>query len=670
MTARPWTRRTAPQDRLDHSSWPEISTEGLDHPERRRISLLRSAVTAYIDGQPFDVRLTDEGIYRATLLRAFRRCITTDASGRLFGWAGLCRGMRVHAPTRHKALEACGPGKRAGLTGALTQFLSSHANLAEEFGAYLFANAKREPGHEARLRVKSAHQKFIQLCRDHGVEEHEWPLCTRQFGYESIRRFVNHFLDAHYDDIVATQFGQRAKARSHTGTGHPSRLVATRPFDIVEIDEHHCQFMGSVGIPTPEGTRWLPVERITIIVVVDRFLALILGYKVLFRSEANSEDLLDAINCAVGNAKPSVFVDGFELEFGKALPSELGGPFTRCGWNQLLVDRALIHVAKEVTGRVRDLIGCDINFGPVHRFERRPTIENIFGLLEKAGFRRIQSTTGTSPQDPMRQNPDKVAVATKLSIQQILGFIESVILDHNGAASKSNFGSFPLARLEAAWHDVDRKGIIFPMLPPVPPGVADLDVSFHPVVIRGDRKSGRRPYFTFLQEAYTGPRLAYDWSLLGTQAVAHVTRNAIRRIAVFTPSGTLIDTATVMGRWRQSEHSSDMRRHINFLLKLGRLKVSYMEDPVHKFLEAIKAAVGSPAPSRPSVPQRDLAIVATEQQATCMGAAFVPSPTGGPLPALDTAASIAGTPIPSRPAHESADEYLEYELMAFGGSDA
>ncbi|MHB1991382.1 hypothetical protein [Metallibacterium scheffleri] len=657
-------------DRIDYSTWAEISTEGLEQIECRRISLLTSAIKAYVDGQLFDPSLKSDGIYRATLLRAFNRCITLDASGRPFGWAGLCRGLRVHSPVRRKALEACGPSKRAGLTGALTQFLCSHADLAEKFGAYLYANAKREPGNEARLRVKSAHQKFIKLCKDHGVQVHEWPLCTRQLGYESIRQFAGHFLDAHYDDIVATQFGDRAKARSRTGTGHPSRLVATRPFDIIEIDEHRCQFMGSIGVPTPEGTRWFPMERITIIVVADRFLALVLGYKVLFRREANSGDLLDALNCAVGNGKPSVAFEGCQVEFGKGLPSELGGPFSRCGWNQLLFDNALIHLAEEIIGRVRDLIGCDVNFGPVRHFERRPTIENIFGLLENAGFRRIQSTTGTSPQDPMRQQPDKVAVDAKLSVQQILGFIESVILDHNGVASKSNFGSFPLARLEAAWHDVDKKGIIIPVLPSLPPGVADLDVSVVPLTVRGDRKSGRRPYFTFEQEAYTGPLLACDWSLLGTHAVGHVKREAIRSILVFSLSGVRIDTATVMGRWRHSEHSRDLRAHVNSLIKAQRLKVGYSEDPVHKFLESVKAGTKDQAAPQVSVSQRDLAITATEQQAAIPSRAPVPPSASHSTPGPGSSTPTGASPDSGELASElNGDDYLEYELTAFGTTE-
>lgn len=668
MTTPSWTRRTAPQDRLDYSNWAAISTEGLDQLACRRISLLQSAIEAYIDGQPLDPTLAADGIYRATLLRAFNRCITFDVSGRQFGWGGLCPRLRVHQPVRCKPLEACGMGKRAGLAGALTQFLCAHADIAEKFGAYLFANAKREPGNEARLRVKSAHQKFIKLCHDYGIQDHEWPLCTKQFGYESIRQFVHDFLDAHYDDIVATQYGERAKARSRTGTGHASRLVATRPFDIVEIDEHHCQCMGSIGVPSPEGTRWLPIERITIIVVADRFLNLILGYSVIFRREANADDLLDALNCAIGNGKPSVAFEGCEVECGDGLPSQLGGPFQRCGWNQLLFDNALIHLAGEIVGRVRGLIGCDVNFGPVRHFERRPTIENIFGLLERAGFRRIQSTTGTSPQDPVRQHPERAAANAKLTMQQILHFIESVILDHNGSMSKSNFGSYPLGRLEAAWRDVDKKGIIFPVLPPPPLGVADLGVSVVPLVIRGSRENGRRPYFTFEQEAYTGPLIANDWSLLGTHVVGHVTRKAIRSFQIFSRSGALIDTATVMGRWRHSEHSRDIRKYINSLIKTGRLDVGYLDDPVHRFLESIRAAVNGDAAAR-AVSQRDLAIIATEQQAAAPSK--TPDSHDRSPQKLGSSTSTCPQPEPHEPAAPALndDDYLEYQLTAFGTAE-
>lgn len=615
MTVLHFTRRTAPRDRLDYGQWATASTSEYDPEEQRRFALLTSAIKDYIDGQPFDSSLQENGIFRQTLLRCFNRCITPDRNGRLFGWRGLLPGIRVRAPERRKPLIPSGRNKRGGLTGALTLFFKQHPDIAVGFEKYLLANAKRIHGHEARLREKSAHTKFVELCEKGGVQACEWPLCTRRQGRESIRKYVVRFLETRYDDIVGTQFGDRAKARSNTGTGYESRLVACRPFDIVEVDEHKCGFIGSIGIPTPEGTRWLPIERVTIILIVDRWLSLILGYKAVFRREANADDVLDALNSAIGNGAPRSHCEGYEAESAIGLPSELGEPFTWCGFNQVLFDNALIHIATEVSERARDIIGCDFNFGPVRRFERRATVENIFGGLERLGFRRLQSTVGTSPQDPIRQKPEQAAMVTKLTAKQVLDLIESVISDHNCKQSKSNFGSNPLTRLEAAWRDLDGAGVIFPVLPPLAPGSAGLDVSVVMLTIRGSKEKGRRPYFTFEGEAYTGVEMARNWTLLEKQAIGHVRRNSIREIVILSPSGALIDTAKVMGRWRHTEHSRETRRHINALIQDGYLKVGYSECPVHRFLQSIKESAHREKAGALPVSRADLGAIAAEEQA-------------------------------------------------------
>lgn len=662
MTVLRYTRRTAPRDRLDYSQWASVTTDDYDQQAQRRFALLTAAIKDYIDGQPFDKDLEKDGIYRQTLLRCFNRCITPDGNGRLFGWRGLCPGIRVRAPERRKPLIPSGRNRRGGLTGALTLFLNQHAEIAGAFEKYLLANAKRSAGHEARLREKSAHAKFIELCEEGGVQAWEWPLCTRRQGRESIRQHVSRFVEARYDDIVGTQFGNRAKARSNTGRGYESRLLACRPFDIVEVDEHKCGFIGSIGIPTPEGTRWFPIERVTIILVVDRWLSLILGYKAIFRREANADDVLDALNSALGNGTPRSHCEGYEAESSVGLPSELGEVFTWCGFNQVLFDNALIHIATEVSERARDLIGCDFNFGPVRRFERRATVENVFGGLERLGFRRLQSTVGTSPQDPMRQKPEQAAVATKLTIRQVLDLIESVVADHNCKQSKSSFGSRPLTRLEAAWRDVDGIGVIFPALPPLAPGVAGLDVSVVTLNIHGSKDKGRRPYFTFEGEAYTGIEMAKNWTLSEMQAVGHIRRDAIREIMLFSSSGEYIDTAKVMGRWRHTEHSRDTRRHINALIQDGYLKVRYSECPVHRFLESVKESVRRETTGASDISRADLAVLAAEKQARINTAAWEVDESLEKT--LSNVKEGATRSIP-----DDSEDFLDYNgLSAFSGS--
>ncbi|AHX16258.1 hypothetical protein CH75_08915 [Dyella jiangningensis] len=547
------------------------------------------------------------------------------------------------------------------MSGALTLFLRQRVEIASKFEAYLLGNAKRADGHEARLRHKSAHQKFIQLCEEEGVESWEWPLCVRRRGRESIRQHVERFLDLRYDDVVGSQYGMRAKARSHTSNGYESRLSACRPFDIVEMDEHKCGFIGSIGIPTPEGVRWLPIERLTILLVVDRWLRLILGYKIIFRREANADDVLDALHSAISHEAPRSHCLGFEAQSTLGLPEAASASLDRCGFNQLLFDNALIHLATDVSDRARDFIGCDFNFGPVRRFERRATIENVFGGLERLGFCRLPTTVGSAPHDPRRQEAEKAAVKARLTAKEIIDLVESVIVDHNRRTSKSNFGSEPVTRLKAAWYDVDGTGVIFPYMPPTAKGVASLDVSVVPVTIRGNKSKGRRPYFTFEGETYTGTEMARDWELINTLVFAYVSRHAIREIRIFSKSGAFIDTATVMGRWRHTEHTRELRKHINDLIQDGYLRVRYEDCPVHQFLGSIMSS---------KAPKKSLSALAEDQVARNVRSRD-PAAGRNDLVATDETShrsASEATKEDGAGAPED-DEFLDYrELTAFEGA--
>lgn len=671
MTEIKFTRETAPKDWQFYAEWSQISTENLEEKVKIHLSRLQAAVISYINGEQHDVANEQHGIYRQTILRAFRRCIACDDAGHQLGWQGLLPRLRIHSPIRRAPLIPSGRNLRGGLSGALCMFLRTRVAIAADFTDYLLNTAKRVLGHEAKLRQKSAHQKFIELCHEHGVSQSEWPLCTVRQGIEAVRRYVIDFLERRYDDVVATQWGARAKARSRTGTGHSGRLRATRPFDVVEIDEHKCGFIGSIGIESPEGMRWLPVQRVTLILAVDRALRLILGYKVIFRREANADDVLDALNSAVGNAAPRVDCDGVEIEAASGLPCELGEPFTWCGFNQVLFDNALIHIATEISDRARAILGCDLNLGPIRRFERRPTAENVFGGIERRGFSRIASTVGSSPQDPDRQKPEEEAIKARLTAREIVGLVEDVIADHNRQVTKSNFGASPLGRLQASLDDVDGFGTIFPVLPPLAFGVAGLDVSVVELTIRGGKADGRRPYFTFEEEAYTGKTLARSWPSIGEKVYGHVRRDDIRTIELFSTSGVHLETATVTGRWRHTRHSRETRRHINALIHAGYLAVPYDQCPVHRFVEAIKQSVQANRKGSGSfeLSRKDLGVLAEEQErdnpstfhasgAMPVAPMFDRSPGAADEVALDPLALGHATPESTAGESDLAEDYL------------
>lgn len=68
-------------------------------------------------------------------------------------------------------------------------------------------------------------------------------------------------------------------------------------------------------------------------------------------------------------------------------------------WEEFCYDNAKANLAHIVTTRLKHIIGCAINAGPVSTPERRGIIERFFGVLEENGYHRLVNTTGSHSKD-------------------------------------------------------------------------------------------------------------------------------------------------------------------------------------------------------------------------------------------------------------------------------
>lgn len=611
------TRKTAPSDWLITDQWDTASQMSLTDGEICKMNVLTSAIQDYVRGKSIASFLNSHKISWETFHRGFNRCLAHDQFGRQLGWRGLLPNVRVVTPAREKPLKQSGRAGRGGLTGALQLLFTTRPAVKKAYDQYLYANAKRHLGSESKLRQKSAHQKFIALCQEHGVKENQWPLNTQKRGKGTIYQYVKNFLRAHYDDIVATQYGQKAKAKAATGKGVPSRLTASRAFDVVELDEHRCHFFGAIGVTTDNGVRWLTLPRVVLILAVDRKLGMVLGYKAIFDREADADDVLEVLHIVSGGGVRHVYSNvKYQQKTKGGFPGTVAPLFKACSFNKLLLDNALVHLALPVLTRARNILGCDINYGPVAKFERRPNVEGVFSALVRAGFHRLPSTTGTGPQDPARQDAEQSAVKQRLNLHEVLDLIDGIIADHNGKVGKRNFGYGPLKQLEDLFNDVDGFGMIFPVLPELPLNVAPLDVCVVDLKIHGNEKKGRRPHVYYQEEEYVGEDIAGRWDLLDEpDVVAHIQRDDIRILELFTQSGERIGTVKVRGRWSHSPHSADLRRVINKLIRDGQLHVGYDEDPVNIHLDEISERLDQPIRKADPVTSQAAAVHAKRSQA-------------------------------------------------------
>lgn len=580
-----WTRRTIPREYKNPAGWPRISVESLSDDERQRFERLKTAVEAYVEPAPVNTLLKALGVSYQQVQRALERCTSRHPDGRLFGYRALIKHTPVRDYTRYKPL---GMRSGSGLAGALQLVFKTRPDVKRELDKFLLTGVRRGENFPVKVTDASSHGYFLQLCADHDPERLRYPFNQKQMGKTGIRNYKHAFLDAHYDEIVGRHYGKAAEAKANTGTGYSSRLIANLPYDVVEIDEHRADFLGSLEIDTPSGRRWLTLRRVILITCTDRRTGVVLGYNVIFRREANSQDILTAVQHALDPWQPWTFRRTEDhYDEGAGFPSGRLADLENCGWTSVLLDGALAHLAHPVMHRMRDRLGCDINIGPVRRFDRRPIVELVFKLIESLGFHPIDSSTGTGPHDPNRQEPERKAREMRLSMYAVLELVELCIAHYNHVVTSRVDGISGLDFIEN-WAKDPEFDTWLPKLPQRPAHHAPLNIAIDWLNVTGNRAKGIRPRVYFAHTYYTSPALAQQWEHIGSEVIAHYDPNDIRTIELYDATGAYLGTATSEAPyWQDVPHSLEQRNYVAALVREGKLNAADVPGFLQRFLQGL-----------------------------------------------------------------------------------
>jgi hypothetical protein len=584
-----FTRKSLPVELRQASGWPGIDPTHMEAADLELFERMKKGIELYIAAGDIRDALAKLDLTYEQVQRAVDRCVTTHEDGRLFGFRALLPNMRVRRYERRKAVRAREPGSKGGYSGALCQLFKKYPEIEPALAEYLLTRRREDGAEEARIRHKDLHEYFLEVCANAGVGAHEYPNTVEQRGKSAIRKYAIAFFDANYDAIAEAQFGATALAKSRTGKGYRSRLTATQPFDVVEVDEHRAHFIGAMLIRTASGWRWIPIRRIVLITVTDRRSGVVLGYHAVFKREVDADDLLAAIQNALDRWGPRDFyLPGQSYDEGAGFASGRHERLVNCGWSTLLFDNALVHLAKDVIDRVRSIVGCDISYGPVRRFERRAIGELVFKRLSEHGFERVRSTTGSKAGDGRRRNAERFAKAARMSMGAALDLIELAIAHYNHTETKRCEGVSALDFLEDWVSDPD-SGTLAPQLPERPSHIPPLGIAIVPVNITGNRKTGTRPRVYFEGEYYTCPELSKRWKLIGTPAIAHANPNDIRTIQLYSLKGEWLATLIAPDDWGDESHSRDIRRYVQQLTAAGKRPKEGGKGWLRRFLKGLEA---------------------------------------------------------------------------------
>jgi hypothetical protein len=264
-------------------------------------------------------------------------------------------------------------------------------------------------------------------------------------------------------------------------------------------------------------------------------------------------------------------------------PSSHNARFLRACWDEFSVDAGMANLSGPVVEKLKDVVDANTIVLARHNPNDRPFVERFFGVLEETGFHRLPNTTGSSPKDPRRKNPELAAIKYSIQLEQLEDLIDVLIANSNSTPHGGIGYRTPLEYLES----LCAKEGSWPRQ--ADPSKVERILSFYRTVsVRGGTDTGRRPFVTLFGVKYSSDVLKQAYHLLGKKLSVEINRRDLRTVRAYTPGGAELGILRAAPPWHLTPHTLEMRQVINSLA--GRKVLNYVEqsDPVMALLEHLE----------------------------------------------------------------------------------
>jgi hypothetical protein len=288
---------------------------------------------------------------------------------------------------------------------------------------------------------------------------------------------------------------------------------------------------------------------------------------------------------------------------GVLMPSLVSTLRFQC-WVVLKVDNAWAMAASDFVNNVMDVTGCAVVFGSVYAWWQRGMIERVNLELVRRGMHKLVSTYGSGPNDPKRVAPEKNAMKYKISLDDLHAIFLTAVNDHNTVTrGEANFGR---TRKEIFEYFTGHPGSGFAAQPlPDPAGSMNLLWHTEVVKIRGNAKTGIRPYAEKIGRRYANKYLANRFSLIGKDLILRINRaNVAEARGILFDEKRDIGMLSVTARWKKRiltwQVASLIQRDVN---RSPALRGG--PDSVTDFMKGKRAALRASRQGAPQHPTKD-----------------------------------------------------------------
>jgi hypothetical protein len=564
---------------------------------REIFSARKSAVEMLVKDERRDLITSKTGISGTEAIRFLLRVVSPHPDGGIWGYRALIPWLHVGTYVR-TITDLCNSDLAIGFSGAFSQLLETYPDLRELIEDEVFKGAKPESRtgthkrnsrlYESRIQIKSIHQKFLDLCREKGLNKPlqgptnpkglsnsgpRYPFNVKKRALESLTKFVHKLIETQPSRSIPARFGAEAAKKMQTGDGSGRPLQA--PFTRIECDAHRIDAIFCILIPTIHGelVRKI-VRRLWLIVLEEVSSRAALSQHLCLGEEPTGEDVLEAIRLALTLWEPrKLIAPNMKYSPSACFPSGFDPRFLGAKWEQFSVDGALANIAEMVRRPIKELLGIEPIVLPRRNKDDRPYIERFFQTFEELGFHRLPNTTGSGTDDPRRNNPEMAAIKYTIQMEYLEDIADVIIANYNGAPH-SYHGQPPVEYLEFACASSGK----WPQL--IDPRDAEMLLCYREtVVVRGSIKDSRRPYIHWHGVNYSNDALKHSYALVGKKLTLLIHRRDLRTIRAFRDNGAELGVLRAATPWDRMPHTLEMRRAF-FSLRRDR-RFRYNTDPDH-----------------------------------------------------------------------------------------
>ncbi|WP_010503835.1 hypothetical protein [Paenibacillus elgii] len=561
-------------EQVNPELWPIVDEKMLSNDNLALFQNRKQAVILY-----FNLELNQEQIHELTgvsprnLRRLINRCITLDTSGIPWGFRALIPNKSTKPYSLNLLKQKQNELRKTGEFKMLLEKYPAIKELIDDL--YLGRNRKTL---EPAMKPKNIHKKFVDACKEHKIPLTQYPFNTERLGIRALYRYLRRLGEQNFGK-TSSRYGHDAEQKAtKAGKGDQNSPVTLTPYQKVQFDAHRIDGVFAVELKTPEGDSVLKIlERFWILTLIDVATRSVIGKTISLNKEYSAADFMLCMRDAiVPHVRPVLTINGLTFNGDGGYPSEVYPELQWAVFDVICFDNAKSHLANLVKDRLRNLLGCTTNLGPVDLPMRRGIIERFFQTLEENGFHRLPNTTGSHPNDPRRSKPEEKAIQYKITFDNLKELVEVLISNYNGTPHGGIYHQTPLELLG--------KRLANGMIPRQLEESKRSEMLFLQTTIvrtvRGSLKTGKRPYIQYEGVEYRSERLSQSAHLIGKDISLHVNVDDLRTLRAFLPDGSELGYLSATGKWSITPHTLQMRKAINQLVLRRHIHFTQWDDPI------------------------------------------------------------------------------------------